>query len=76
MSMVGKRRQWFLHLNIAFLLLLGIFSCGISGNENKASMTKEKNMSTGDVSLDYSKDTSVMKDPGPANTERATFALG
>jgi hypothetical protein len=48
----------------------------MSGNENKAGMTKEKSMSTGNTNLAYNQEAVALKDLRPANTEKATFALG
>lgn len=48
----------------------------MSGNENKAGMTKEKSMSTGNTNLDYNQEAGTIKDLIPVNTEKATFALG
>ena len=48
----------------------------MSGNENKAGMTKEKSMSTGNTNLAYNQEAGARKDVNQANPSKATFALG
>jgi hypothetical protein len=76
MLIAGKWRQRFLCGNISLFLVILIGSCGISGNENKAGMTKEKGMASGNTNLARNNEVNTIKDLMPANTEKATFALG
>jgi hypothetical protein len=48
----------------------------MSGSENKEDPTKEKGMSMENENLAYDNKANSIKDSMPANTERATFALG
>jgi hypothetical protein len=76
MLLYEKPKSWFWQINLFLFLAIMLSSCGVPGSDTKVTTMKEKTMSTGNTNLAYNQEAGALKDLRPANTEKATFALG
>jgi hypothetical protein len=71
-----QKTIWVLKLSIALLFLIILSTCGISGNESKTGITKEKAMTAQKAHVAHRNEGETINDLKAVKTEKATFALG
>jgi hypothetical protein len=71
-----QKTNWVLKLSIVVLFLIILSTCGISGNENKTGITKEKEMTAQKTHVAHRNEGETINDLKAVKTEKATFALG